>query len=136
MSTAFFIVLDKEDPGFDTMVNGKFLSRDSKGLGKVARSLGIPTLDDYVSYSPDEARAMMADLGTDPDTIESMDLPEQKWFQPQEGLDLVTKLTAHLQANPSAVKNAIGVLADLQEFKEVFEKARLINARWNLQVDY
>jgi hypothetical protein len=136
MSAAFFIVLDKEDPGFDPMVNGKFLSRDSERLDKIAQSLGIPTLADYVSYSSDEARAMMADLETDADEIEGIELPEPKWFQPQEGLDLVTKLSTHIQAHPSVVKNAKGVLADLQEFKEVFEKAKTIGARWNLQVDF
>jgi hypothetical protein len=29
MSAAFFIVLDREDGGVDTMVNGKFLSQDA-----------------------------------------------------------------------------------------------------------
>jgi hypothetical protein len=52
MSAAFFIVLDKENPGFDTMVNGKFLAQDAKQLEKVAKSLGIRPLEDYVSYSP------------------------------------------------------------------------------------
>jgi hypothetical protein len=136
MSAAFFIVLDNAEPGFNTMVNGKFLSQDAKRLAKVAKSLGLPTLEDFISYSPDEARAMMEDFGTDPDDIEGMELPEQKWFDPQEGLDFVAKLAAHIQANPKAVKNAKGVLADLEEYKDVMEKARSIGARWNLQVDF
>jgi hypothetical protein len=35
-----------------------------------------------------------------------------------------------------AVRNAKGVLADFQEFKEALEKAKGIKARWNLQVDF
>jgi hypothetical protein len=136
MSTAFFIVLDKEDPGFDTTINGKFLARESKRLEKVAKALGIRPLDDYVSYSPEEARGMMEDLGMDPEQIAATALPEQQWFDPQEGLDLVAKLTDHLRAKPDAVKNVKGVLADLGEYREVLEKAQVVGARWNLQVDF
>jgi hypothetical protein len=136
MSTAYFIVLDNSDHGFDTTVNGKFLSKNAKQLEKIAKSLGIRMLDDFISYSPDEARAMMEDLGSDPAEIAKMELPEQKWFDPQEGLELVGKLAAHVQENPSAVKNAKGVLADLGEYQEVFEKANAIGARWNLRMDF
>jgi hypothetical protein len=135
MSAAYFIVLDKESPGFDPAVNGKFLARDARRLAKVVKVLGIRGPDDYVSYSPEEARAMMEDLGTEPDQIPA-DLPEQQWFDPREGLEWVAKLTAHIEANPSAVKNAKGVLSDLAEYKDVFEQARKIGARWNLQVDF
>ena len=136
MSAAFFIVLDKENPGFNTMVNGKFLSRDSKRLAKIAQSLGIRQLEDYVSYAPDEARALMEELGAESERAEATKLPEQQWFEAQEGLDLVAKLTDHVRANPKAVTNAKGVLADLKEYKEVLEKARAVGARWNLQVDF
>ena len=136
MSTAYFIVLDNSDHGFDTTVNGKFLSKHAKQLEKIAKTLGIRTLDDFISYSPDEARAMMEDLGSDPAEIAKMELPEQKWFDPQEGLELVGKLAAHLKTNPSAMKNTNGVLADLAEYQEVLEKAKAIGARWNLRMDF
>lgn len=51
MSAAFFIVLDREDPGFDTMVNGKFLAQDAKRLEKIAKLLGLRSLEEYVSYA-------------------------------------------------------------------------------------
>src|SRR5262245_10886538 len=107
---AYFIVLDQKDPGFDTMLNGKYLSKEAKRLEKIAKSLGVRALDDYVSYSPEEARAIMEDMGTDPAVKAKMELPEQKWYDPEEGLDLVRKLSAHVKTNPSAVKNARGVL--------------------------
>jgi hypothetical protein len=135
MSSAFFIVLDRKDPGFDTMVNGKFLSQDAGRLRKIARSLKIPAIEDYVSYSPEEARAMMEDLGGDPSEIEEAELPEQKWYASQEGLDWVTKVRDHIRADPSSVKNATGVLADLEQYREVLDQAEAIGARWNLQVD-
>src|SRR4051812_3540735 len=120
MSAAFFIVLDKKEPGFDAFVNGKFLSQDSNRIDKIANSLGIPKLDDYVSYAPEEARAMMEDMGMDPEEIDNVPAAEQKWFDAQEGLDWVAKVVAHIQANPSAVKNAKCVLGDLQEYQGVF----------------
>jgi hypothetical protein len=136
MSAAFFIVLDRNDPGFDVMVNGKFLARDAGRLEKIARALGLRSLEEYVSYSPEEAREMMAGLGTDPDEIAGMELPEPKWYDSREGLDWVSKVGAHVRANPSSVRNAKGVLADLEEYRVVFEQARAIGARWNLQVDF
>jgi hypothetical protein len=135
MSAAFFIVLDQKDPGFDTMVNGKFLSRDSERLEKIAKSLGIRALHEYVSYSPDEAREMMEDMGIDVEDIEGIKPPEKVWYNAQEGLDLVGKLIAHISANLKAVKNPKGVLADLNEYQVVLKKAKEAGARWCLQVD-
>lgn len=136
MSAAFFIVLDNKNPGFDTFVNGKFLSDDAKRLEKIAKSLGIAQLEDFISFSPDETRAMMEEMGTDPEEIEGMELSEQKWYDPQEGLDWVGSVSAHIQSNPSSVKNAKGVLADLEEYRKVFGQAKQMGARWNLQVDF
>src|SRR5262249_15592616 len=124
MSAAFFIVLDQEDPGFDTTVNGKNLSQNSNRLERIAKGLGIRPLEDYISYSPDEARAMMEDLGADSETINATELPQEQWYDPQEGLDLVARLTDHVRANPTTVRNTKGVLADLQEYKELFEQAK------------
>jgi hypothetical protein len=133
---AFFIVLDREDPGFDTMVNGKFLAKDAEQLGKIADSLGLRQLESYVSYSPEEARAMMEDMDVDPDEIAEIALPEKVWYEPQEGLDWAAKVGAHVRENPSSVKNAAGVQEDLDEYRAVLEQAQAIGARWNLQVDF
>ncbi len=136
MSAAFFIVLDTKAPGFDTEVNGKYLSQDVTGLKTVAESLDIRPLEEYVSYSPEEAVEIMEDMGIDADEIAGMELPEQNWYDPQEGLDWVRKVSEHLEANPLAVTNQEGVLADLADYASVFERAKAIGARWNLKVDF
>jgi hypothetical protein len=136
MSAAFFIVLDREDSGVDTMVNGKFLSQDAKRLEEIAESLGIRPLEAWISYSPEEARAMMEEMGTDPDEIEKLELPEQSWYEPQEGLDWVNAVATHVRANPSSLENPEGVLEDLKEYRTAFEQAKAVGARWNLQVDF
>lgn len=136
MSAAFFIILDRDDPGFETMVNGKFLAQDAKRLQKVAQVLGIRSLEEYVSYSRADTQAMMEELGATPTDIESAETSEQAWYNPQEGLDWIEKVIAHLGAEPSSVKNAEGVMADLQEYRCVLEQAQKIGARWALQLDF
>jgi hypothetical protein len=136
MSAAYFIVLDNDDPGFDTAVNGKFLSQDATKIAKIAKLVGVPTLDDFVSYSPEEAQEMMEDFGTDPEEVEGIELPEQKWFTPQQGLDFVAKVTAHIKDNPKAVKNVKGVLSDLEQYQQVFSQTKRVGASWCLQIDF
>lgn len=136
MGAAYFIVLNIPKPKFDPFVNGKALSQESKKLAKICDTSKVPQLDDFVSYSPDEARGMMEDMGVDEDTIEATELPEQKWFAPDEGLDVVAQLTAHINANPKSVKNAKAVLSDLAEFTDVLTKAKKAKAKFCLQVDF
>ena len=55
MSAAFFIVLDQEDPGFDTMVNGKFSVEGCRAARKDRQiAAASRPLEEYVSYSPEE----------------------------------------------------------------------------------
>jgi hypothetical protein len=136
MSSAYFIVLDHPDPGFDTMVNGKALAREARRLAMIARSLGLRELNDFVSYSPDEALAMMEDLGTDLEDLETSELPPKQWFAAQEGMDFVARVAEHVQANPDSVKHPAKVLAELQQFQQVWQQAQAIGARWCLQVDF
>lgn len=136
MGAAYFIVLNNPKPKFDSFVNGKYLSQDAKKLQKICDKLGIKQLDDFISYDPTEARGMMEEMGVDEETIEAAELPEQKWLKPDEGLDVVAKLTAHIQANPKSVKNAEGVLSDLAEFTDVLTKAKKAKAKFCLQVDF
>lgn len=136
MSTAYFIVLDNNEPGFDTFVNGKRLSKESGRLKKICNKLGIPTFEHFISYSPEETREMMTEMGNDEEDIEGVELPEQKWFIAQEGLDFVAQLVEHIEANPEDVNDKEGVLEELEEYREVFTKAKKIKAKWNLQIDF
>lgn len=132
---AFFIVVDKKDSGFDTMVNGKFLSKEAESLRKISKALGIKELEDFVSYSPDEARELMEDIGLEEEDIKGVSVPNLKWHEPQEGLDWVKAVAKHIKANPKAVKNAKGVFEDLKEYEVVLAKAKAVGVKWNLQVD-
>jgi hypothetical protein len=133
MSSAFFIVLDNPNPGFDTFVNGKALAQSAERLAPIAESLGLRQLDDYVSYPPDEARAMIEDMGGDPDEV---DIGPEQWFEADEGLTWISRLAKHLEANPTVLKNSKKVLGELEEYAEVLQKAKTVRARWHLQVDF
>jgi hypothetical protein len=89
MAHSLLICLDNPDPGFDLNLNGKYLSKNFKALQKISALLRLKTLEDYVSYSPEDARQLMESLGADPDEIATVHLPEQQWFDAQEGLKLV-----------------------------------------------
>ena len=129
MSVAYYIVLDHEEPGFDAFVNGKFLAREAEKLDAICEQLDIPKIDDFVVMSEDE----LADL-----LDEDIELPEgegEQWFTADEGIAFVTALTEHIQANPEMLSNPQGVLEDLAEYADVFEKAKGIDAKWRLNLD-
>lgn len=45
MSVAYYIVLDNEEPGFETFVNGKFLAHDANKIDAICKKLGIRKFD-------------------------------------------------------------------------------------------
>jgi hypothetical protein len=129
VSVAYFIVLDNEEPGFDTFVNGKFLAKDAKKLDAICKKLSIRNFDDFLTMSEDDVSDMLG---------EEVELPEgegEQWFTAEEGIAFVTALLTHIKANPKDVRNAEGVLEDLAEYAEVLEKARNIGAKWHLNLD-
>jgi hypothetical protein len=133
VGVAYFIILDNPQPGFDPFMDGKALARDSRRLARVARALGLRTLDDYASCSPADARALMEDLGGEPGDI---DLPSEQWYGPDEGLAWAAAVMEHLAANPAAVKDVAAVLDDLRALVDVLAKAKAAGARWHLQIDF
>ncbi|MDD5275830.1 MAG: hypothetical protein PHR16_07080 [Methylovulum sp.] len=128
MSVAYYIVLDNDDPGFDTFVNGKFLAHE-ENLNLLCKTLGLKTFDDFLTMSEDDIFAMLG---------EDIGLPEdegEQWFSPEEGIAFVVALSEHISANPKSVMNPEGVLSDLAEYADVLEKAKDIGAKWHLNLD-
>jgi hypothetical protein len=128
MSVAYYIVLDNEEPGFDTIVDGKALAHEKK-LDSLCEKLGLKTFEDFLTMSADDISDMLG---------EDIELPEgegEKWFSPDEGLEFFSALAAHIRANPQSVKNAAGCLEDLAQYAEVLTKAKGIGAKWHLNLD-
>jgi HPt (histidine-containing phosphotransfer) domain-containing protein len=125
MSLAYYIVLDRDDPGFDPFVNGKFMAAEAKRINKAAKNLGLKRLDDLTSYEElaDE------DFGLPPEEAEG------GWFDPEEGLAWLAALLERFRQEPKVLKNAEGVIADLEECLGVLEKAKSAGARWHFALD-
>ncbi|MSQ47644.1 MAG: hypothetical protein EXR78_04515 [Deltaproteobacteria bacterium] len=122
MGVAFYIVLDNEEPGFDTSVDGKAIAREAKKLDAISKKLGLPRFDDFISMSSEDIADLIGD---------DVEIPEQEeqWFSAAEGLSFIEALVSHMRANPKSVKTPAGVLDDLTAYREVLEKAKAIGAK-------
>lgn len=121
MSLAYFIVVDHEDPGFDTFVDGKVLTRNIDAVNTVAAGLGQKSFDDYLSQD-------LTEFG--------LEAAEPAWFEAAEGIAWITALKDHVAAHPETVQDAAGVIEDLDAFRRVLEEAERRKIRWHLELDF
>jgi hypothetical protein len=130
MSVAYYIVIDNEEPGFETFVNGKAVAHAIEELDALSAKEGLGKLEDFMGQSADELADMLD---------EDIDLPEGSeenlWFEPDDGIALVDALSAKIQANPESLSEPDDVLSDLAEYKDVLLQAKNINAKWHLALD-
>jgi hypothetical protein len=63
-------------------------------------------------------------------------VPEELWFDAEEGLMWVRRLREHLLSEPGAVKGCEAVLRELAEYEGVLVRAKAIGARWHFSVDF
>ena len=144
MGAAYFIVLNQQDPGFDTTLDGKALSRHSRQIDAIAMKHGFKSLDEYCSQSLEEARLQMADLmeledeidlpAEAEDTLKNM--PPEEWHDADHGLDYANKVADHVRQNPTSVKNPDAVLYDLDTMITVLTDAASRGLKWHFQVDF
>jgi hypothetical protein len=76
----------------------------------------------------------------DEDEIEELELPDEqlseKWFEPEEGIQMIRFLITHLHKNPSEFKNDTKeLIADLEDFEKVLEKAKEFGAKWHVMIE-
>jgi hypothetical protein len=128
MSVALYVALERDLPGFDaSSVCGKFLSRAQKKLDGIARRQGLTPLEDFVSMDPEEVRDLLDGL---PEGL------TEQWFEPAEGLKTVRGLLHSLRQDPSGVRNAREVCADLEATEQVLAAALSQGVRFHLAVDF
>lgn len=140
MSVAYYIVLDAEEPGFDTFVNGKAVAHATDELDELCRQNGLQTLDSFMGQSMDEISDMLgedielpeSEVGDDGDGESRGDA---KWFEPSEGLAVISAIISAIERKPDALDDPQAVLEDLMEYKAVLERAAAIEAQWALALD-
>jgi hypothetical protein len=134
MSVAFYIVLDHQNTGFDTFVNGKALAHCDE-LEAILKKLA---LKDIYGYVEDDIGEFLDDeIGDDEDFREEMmvDCSKYQWFTAREGITYFSKIKSYLQRHTLDVENADYIISDLDEYIELLNKAASIGAKWHLRMD-
>lgn len=121
MSTAYYIVLDDDEPGFDSFVDGKILTKQLRAVNKIAETCGLKALDEYAFQD-------LSEFGG-PDI-------DAEWFEGSEGVRWTSAVLAHLREHPGSVRDADQVIDDLQDYQRVFEEADKRGIKWHLELDF
>lgn len=121
MSTAYFIVFDSDDPGFDTYVDGKMLTKRLDDVNKIAKRLGLKQLEDYAFQD-------LSEFG-------GPDMPPE-WFEAEEGVNWASAILKFIQANLNTVGDLEAVGEDLEDYIRVFQEAAARGLLWHLELDF
>jgi hypothetical protein len=135
MAASLYIVVEGEDPGFDTFVNGRSLARNEESLERLATALRVKPLLEF--FSADEnSMALLAEQGSaNPEWAEH--LPAPQWFAPTHGLATVRALLEFLAAVPAALgSETVSVRDELREYERVLEKTADRRLRWHLAASW
>jgi hypothetical protein len=127
MGAALYIVLEKEIPDVDTMIDGTMLNKAEKELAKVAKHLGVQPLMEFFSTSADEVADLLGE-----DAAAGMKIPPAQWFSAEEGLKTIDALLGEVDGSPelSAAKE------DLLGCQRVLRGAQKHGVRWRFGMDF
>ena len=127
MSVAYFIVLDINDVGFDTFVNGKMVAHYLDPLQSFCKKHRLNTIEDFVSQ---DMSALM-------DSFDDIHIPEQKviWFDSEKGIFWLNALIEKLHTDPAVEFPSAPIIEDLKEYRNVLMKAQGIDAKWHFEID-
>jgi hypothetical protein len=135
MGASLYVVIEGDDPGFDTFVNGHALARNEDALEKLAEDLQVAHLLDFFSADVN-SMALLEEEGYKLPTRPER-LPPPQWFSADDGLVTVTALQEHLEANPAQLGEDTQVaIKELEQYMTVLEKAASRNLRWHLAVSW
>ena len=123
MSVACYIVLDKNNPGFDTFVNGKYIAHVWNSLSAFCVRHGLNTPDDFLSQ---DAAGFLDDF--------ELEQSELLWFEPQTGIEWIDSLTENLQSD-SVNFDKESVLLELDEYRTVLKQAEKNKMKWRFELD-
>jgi hypothetical protein len=135
MAASLYIVVEGEDPGFDTFVNGRSLARNEESLERLATTLRVKPLLEF--FSADEnSMALLSEQGNaSPEWAEH--LPAPQWFSPTQGLTTVRALLEFLAVVPAALGSETPAVRDeLREYERVLDKTARHRLRWHLAASW
>ena len=135
MAASLFIVVEGEDPGFDTFVNGHALARNEDALERMAARLHVHPLLEF--FSADEnSMALLLEQGVADSEWERPQL-EPQWFSAFDGLTTVRTLIGCLVAAPATLGSETHpVLIELREYDRVLQKTAAHGLRWHIAASW
>jgi hypothetical protein len=116
MGAALYIALEKQIPDFDSVIDGKMLSKSEKQLAAAAKRLGVRPLMEFFSTSAEEAEDLLGD------DVAGIDIPAAQWFSPEEGLKTVEALLVQAEISPElrATRGSVGLSASASRGAETW----------------
>jgi len=135
MAASLYIVVEGDDPGFDTFVVGHALARYEDALERLAQHLKVRPL--LAFFSADEnSLAQLQERGTHKSNYAGH-LPQPQWFMASDGLNTVHTLLTFLAATPAALgSETASVIFELCEYERVLTKTEQCGLRWHLAASW
>ncbi len=135
MAASMYIVVQGEDPGFDTFVNGRSMARHEDALERLALDVGVRPLIEF--FSADEnSMALLIEEGAGNQELLRR-LPPPQWYTARDGLLTVRALIETLRREPQQLgSEGQRVLSELEEYARVLEKTESRGLRWHLAVSW
>jgi hypothetical protein len=135
MAASLYIVVEGEDPGFDTFVHGQALARNEDALEKLAERLKVSPLLEFFSADENSMALLMEQGASNPEWARPMPMPQ--WFMASDGLLTVRALIGYLTTSPTALGSETQpALFELKEYERVLDKAAQRHLHWHLAVSW
>ncbi len=130
-----YIVVQGDDPGYDTYVNGRALAQNEDAVEKLALKIGVKPLIEF--FSADENLMALLVEGGAGDAALMKQLPPPQWFRGEDGLLTVRALIEALQDEPQVLgSEGVLVLEELREYEVVLRKTAERGTRWHMAVSF
>jgi hypothetical protein len=135
MAASLYIVVEGEDPGFDTFVNGHALARNEDALERLAERLNVSPLLSFFSSDENSMAQLLEQGAGDPEW--ALHLPQPQWFTAPDGLITVRAVIDFIAATPAALgSETLSVLLELREYERVLSKTAQRGLRWHLAASW
>lgn len=135
MAASMYIVVEGEDPGYNTFVNGRALARHEDALERVALRIGARPLIEFFSADENSLALLIEEGAGDKDLMRK--LPPPQWYGAADGLATVRGLVEQLEHDPQQLgSEGPAVLEELREYQEVLAKTVIKGLRWHLAVSW
>lgn len=135
MAASMYIVVEGDDPGYNTFVNGRALARHEDALERVALRIGARPLIEFFSADENSLALLIEEGAGDKELLRK--LPPPQWYGAADGLATVEALVSQLERDPQQLgSEGRAVLEELREFQEVLGKTVSRGLRWHLAVSW